>query len=129
MSLNSTREQIQLRIKTYGSVVTYMRAGINSFYAYKSGVYNGYASNGNYNDVDHAVTIVGWDDSKKAWIIRNSWGTSWGIGGYAYVGYNACNIGKYIFSVYPKKVGVAAANPTASANAATEVASPILSEN
>lgn len=28
--------------------------------------------------VNHAVTLVGWDDDRGAWIIRNSWGGSWG---------------------------------------------------
>lgn len=49
--------------------------------------------------VTHAVTIVGWDDSYSknafpmqapgdgAWIIHNSWGTSFGSGGYGYVSY------------------------------------------
>lgn len=27
---------------------------------------------------NHAVTLVGWDDGKQAWIIRNSWGKTWG---------------------------------------------------
>ena len=26
----------------------------------------------------HAVVLVGWDESDYPWIIRNSWGTSWG---------------------------------------------------
>jgi C1A family cysteine protease len=30
----------------------------------------------------HAVMGVGYDDSKQQFIIRNSWGTSWGIKGY-----------------------------------------------
>lgn len=49
--------------------------------------------------VTHAVTIVGWDDNYSknafptqapgdgAWIIHNSWGTSFGSGGYGYVSY------------------------------------------
>jgi C1A family cysteine protease len=27
---------------------------------------------------EHAIVIVGYDDSKSSWIIRNSWGTGWG---------------------------------------------------
>jgi len=35
----------------------------------------------------HAVVIVGYDDTKKLWIMRNSWGASWGIKGYFYLPY------------------------------------------
>ncbi len=55
---------------------------------------------------DHAVTIVGWDDTfpkemfnkdhqppaDGAWIIRNSWGTGWGVGGYFYMSYYDKNL-------------------------------------
>ena len=51
--------------------------------------------------VNHAVTLVGWDDSFSrenfndecnvtsdgAWIARNSWGADWGDGGYFYISY------------------------------------------
>jgi hypothetical protein len=30
----------------------------------------------------HAVSIVGYSDDDQAWIVRNSWGTSWGEQGY-----------------------------------------------
>ena len=30
----------------------------------------------------HAVLAVGYSDAKKQFIVRNSWGTNWGIGGY-----------------------------------------------
>jgi C1A family cysteine protease len=36
----------------------------------------------------HAVLCVGYDDSIGCFIVRNSWGTSWGDGGYFYIPYD-----------------------------------------
>lgn len=36
----------------------------------------------------HAVTIVGYDDSKKCFLIQNSWGTDWGINGKFWMPYS-----------------------------------------
>ena len=55
------------------------------FMTYGSGVYKhvtGAALGG------HAVSIVGFDDTKKAWLIRNSWGKEWGDSGFAWVSYD-----------------------------------------
>jgi hypothetical protein len=35
----------------------------------------------------HAITIIGWDDSRGAFRLRNSWGTAWGLGGDCYMKY------------------------------------------
>ena len=37
----------------------------------------------------HGICIVGWDDSvgDGCWIVKNSWGTNWGLDGYGYVPY------------------------------------------
>lgn len=45
------------------------------------------------NHINHAVVLVGWDDSQQAWIMRNSWGTEWGERGYMRIGYGVSNIG------------------------------------
>lgn len=36
----------------------------------------------------HAVALVGYDDAKNAFLVRNSWGTSWGLGGYFWMSYD-----------------------------------------
>lgn len=35
----------------------------------------------------HAQVIVGYDDAKKAFKVRNSWGTGWGVDGYEWMPY------------------------------------------
>lgn len=53
-----------------------MNAGCESFYGYKSGIYD----TGCGTALDHGVVAVGYGDGY--YIIRNSWGTGWGEGGY-----------------------------------------------
>ena len=41
-----------------------------------------------YLEGGHAVTIIGWDDSKKSFLIQNSWGTEWGLQGKFWMPYS-----------------------------------------
>jgi hypothetical protein len=36
----------------------------------------------------HSVALVGWDDEKQAYVLRNSWGTDWGQRGYCWLPYH-----------------------------------------
>jgi C1A family cysteine protease len=36
----------------------------------------------------HSLICVGYNETKKIWIMKNSWGESWGDGGYCYLPYN-----------------------------------------
>ena len=46
-------------------------------------------------DIDHAVLVVGF--TPKYWIVKNSWGSHWGHGGYIYLERwkNTCGINSY----------------------------------
>jgi C1A family cysteine protease len=52
----------------------------SSWSSYKSGVVSSCG-----DDVDHCVQAVGINTDEGYWIVRNSWGTSWGVDGYIYL--------------------------------------------
>merc|ERR1711890_45493 len=52
----------------------------------------------------HAVTVVGYDDNEKFWIVKNSWGESWGDQGYirlrkdyTAIEFGMCGIAQYAY--------------------------------
>ena len=88
--------EIKQAILDHGPVSTCVY--VNSpFQAYQEGVFN---ACDNDNGINHAVVLVGWDDNYYwdgeyygVWIMRNSWGTNWGMDGYMYIQYRCSNIG------------------------------------
>jgi C1A family cysteine protease len=72
--------------------VTVAMEVFNDLYYYTSGCYQ----HGPSSSVNHAVLIVGWDDNmcpNGAWIVKNSWGRSFGMDGFFWIAYNDSNIG------------------------------------
>ena len=53
--------------------------------------------------INHGVTLIGWDDTKGAWLVKNSWGTGWGESGYIWISYNCNNVGYAAAWVQAKK--------------------------
>ena len=58
-------------------------------------------SNPNNDPADgHCIVIVGYDDTKQAWLVRNSWGTGWGTNGYGWFGYGQGEYGLEYYCSY-----------------------------
>jgi C1A family cysteine protease len=76
----------------HGPIVSAVRA-TDDFLRYSGGIFNENAEGSGASDVNHDVTIVGWDDNDGVWIIKNSWAASWGEHGYMRLKYRNNNIG------------------------------------
>lgn len=87
---------IKNALYTYGPLVTTMDV-YDDFYAYRSGVYQFTTGAGVGG---HAVLIVGYVDNESVpgggyFIVKNSWGTGWGMSGYFNIAYSQINYPVY----------------------------------
>jgi len=94
-----SRAKIKQALCTYGPLTTRMRVVSDALFSYTGGtppndVYNEHV-NTDSDGGGHAVAIVGWDDNRQAWLIKNSWDTDWGTGGFGWIGYDSNRIGRH----------------------------------
>lgn len=82
-------------VATQGPVAVAIDANHASFSSYSSGIYNEPAcASGNTTNVNHAVLVVGYGSEptgEEYWLIKNSYGTTWGMGGYMKLARNKNN--------------------------------------
>jgi C1A family cysteine protease len=87
----ATVAQIKEALLLHGPLYTTLYASTPGFKHNKGEVM---AEKGPFPEVNHSVLLVGWDDTRKAWKIKNSWGAHrWGNKGYGWVAYGHYGIG------------------------------------
>ena len=74
----------KLWLSTNGPVVTGMQV-YQDLFSYHTGVYKHVVGN---LAGGHCVCIVGYNDPGMYWIVKNSWGTTWGESGFFRIGYD-----------------------------------------
>ena len=80
--VENDEDDLAAKLESYGPVAVAIDASKWSFQLYSGGIYDEPACSS--FSLDHAVGCVGFgiENRTKYWIVRNSWGTSWGEQGY-----------------------------------------------
>jgi C1A family cysteine protease len=97
-------EVLEQALFLLGPLALGVNARTEKFFDYGMGIFDDPECN---SQINHGVTLVGYgidrtfSPPKPYWIIRNSWGISWGENGYMRMirGKNMCGITKYV--VFP----------------------------
>ncbi|MBF0516432.1 MAG: fibronectin type III domain-containing protein [Nitrospirae bacterium] len=114
-------DTLRSALNTYGPLVVTM-AVYNDFFYYTSGIYS-YVS-GSLAGY-HAILLVGYNDAQQYFIVKNSWGASWGEAGYFRIAYSQVSNGVqfgYMSIAYPlSAVSATPASLTVSAGSSGKV--------
>lgn len=75
-------DDLAAKLETYGPVAVAIDASQYSFQLYSGGIYDEPSCTSTF--LDHGVGCIGYgiEGSTKYWIVRNSWGSTWGEKGY-----------------------------------------------
>ena len=122
--VSSSKDAFKSALQEYGPLSVVLSVPDDWFY-YRGGVYEpAWSATDGVGWANHAVVLVGWDDSEGCWIIKNSWGSGWGENGYARVLYGNLEKYNYAYTVTGIVHGEANQPPIAgaSANSTSETA-------
>ncbi|CAG9133299.1 Cathepsin L [Plutella xylostella] len=89
---NGDEEKLMQAIATVGPVSVAIDASQESFQFYSQGVY--FDENCSSENLDHGVLVVGYgtdEDGGDYWLVKNSWGRTWGELGYIKMARNRDN--------------------------------------
>jgi len=89
-----SESDLQAAVANQGPVSVAIDAGLSSFQFYSGGVYSDSGCGNQPNDLDHGVLVVGYGNlgGQDMWIVKNSWGSSWGVNGYIMMARNDNNM-------------------------------------